>query len=94
MNTLNAGKTIDHSSKNRPSMTVSIPSYQHGKAYMLPEKKLPSSINYRRQQSVPLTVGGSQVRTDEVSNPVSVDNHTSNLNYAIRLMNEEKKVVH
>jgi len=90
MNTLNAGKTIDHSSKG-PSSSFSIPSYQHGIPYMLPEKKLPSSINIRRQQNMTIDMRNTQARTVFVENPTSVDQYTSNLNFAIWQLNEAQK---
>jgi len=93
MSTLNAGKTIDHSIKDHFSMTMSIFSYQHGKPYMLPEKKLPASINVRRQNTLLINVGMNQARAVEEKTPTTVEHHTINLNYAIKQINEAEDTI-
>lgn len=52
MATLNAGRTIDHSAKSNDANQIGIPSYQHGKPYMLPGSRPPKSITYRNQQNI------------------------------------------
>lgn len=87
MTTLNAGKTINHESKALFMTPIGIPSYQHGRPYMLPEKKLPQSINIRRQQTLTIDMKTNQPRSEEVTNPVTIDQYTWNLNFAIKQMN-------
>lgn len=71
-------------------MTMSIFSYQHGKPYMLPEKKLPASINVRRQNTILINVGMNQARATEEKNPTTVEHHTTNLNFAIKEINKDE----
>lgn len=89
MSTLNAGRTIDHSSKGARIM-ISIPSYQHGKPYMLPEKRKPASINLKRQQLLTLTLTNTS-NYMKIDKPSSVEQHSENLNYAIRMIDEKMK---
>lgn len=87
---LNAGKTIDHTVKSTSAYSISIPSYQHGRPYILPEKKLPSSINFRKQQPVSIQIDDDKHRIDEIMNPTTVDHHISNLNSKIKKLNDKK----
>lgn len=66
MSTFNAGRTIDHSSKSIDANQIGIPSYQHGKPYMLPEKRLPKEISYRKQQTFPINTQRSTTNTTTV----------------------------
>ena len=87
MSTLNAGKTIDHSVK-ADAGEISIPSYQHGKPYFLPEKKLPSSITFKKQQTIKIVSGPGTGGTARYDNPTSVDQYTANIGYAMARINQ------